>query len=124
MSGNQRVKRGRPRRTNGKLKNRPTRLFLIKYSLEIGWPVPLLEKYLSSSDLAELMAYDRIEPFGPRRDDLRAGIIASVIANANRSPNGKAFKPSDFMANFEGNTSTESDLDQQIKEAFNNGDFG
>jgi hypothetical protein len=46
------------------------------------------------------MAYASIEPFGEERADLRAGIIASVIANSNRDRKRKPepFSPYDFMA--------------------------
>ena len=53
---------------------------------------------ISSRELSEWQAEYSISPFGEERADLRAGIIASVIANVNRDPKkGKAFKPSDFM---------------------------
>lgn len=41
-----------------------------------------------------------VEPWGEDRADLRAGIIASTVANCNRSK-GASFKPSDFMPQFE-----------------------
>lgn len=43
-----------------------------------------------------------MEPFGEERADLRAGIIASTIANANRDPKRrrKPYKPEDFMPKF------------------------
>jgi hypothetical protein len=72
---------------------------LHKYALEIGWPVPLLKKVMSSRDISEAMAYDRIEPFGEYRRDFRSGIIASTIANIHAAK-GKSYKPSDFMPNF------------------------
>jgi len=43
------------------------------------------------------MAFYSIEPFGEQRADLRAAIVASVIANSNRGKNQKPFKPEDFM---------------------------
>lgn len=47
------------------------------------------------------LAYSQIEPFGEERGDLRAGIVASVIANVNRDPKkGKAFQAKDFMPRF------------------------
>lgn len=49
----------------------------------------------------EWLAYYELEPFGEVRADLRAGIVASVIANANRVK-GKAFSPQDFMPDFGG----------------------
>jgi hypothetical protein len=47
--------------------------------------------------LAEWIAYYQIEPFGVEKEDFRAGIIASTIANVNRQKGQKAFTPKDFM---------------------------
>lgn len=55
---------------------------------------------LSSRQLSEWMAYDRLEPFGEERADLRAGVVASVIANVNRGKKGKAYSPQDFTLKF------------------------
>lgn len=52
---------------------------------------------MSSLELSEWMAYATLEPFGEERADLRAGIVASVIANTARKPNTKPFQPYDFM---------------------------
>jgi hypothetical protein len=46
------------------------------------------------------MAYDRVEPFGEERGDLRAGIVAATVANANRGKNSKPYAPGDFMPKF------------------------
>jgi len=43
------------------------------------------------------MAYYSLEPFGPRRDNIHAGLIASTLANCNRRKNSKPFTPNDFM---------------------------
>ena len=60
----------------------------------------LLER-CDSREIAEWMAYDSVEPFGEDRADLRAGIIASTIANVNRESKRKAFVPRDFMPDFD-----------------------
>jgi hypothetical protein len=52
---------------------------------------------ITSKQLTEWMAFYQIEPFGEERDDLRSGIVASVIANVNRGKNRKPFKPEEFM---------------------------
>lgn len=57
---------------------------------------------LDSHELTEWAAYDLIEPFGPWRADLRAGIVASTVANALRGKGGKSFKPEDFVPDFAG----------------------
>lgn len=56
---------------------------------------------ITSVQFAEWMAYSRLEPWGEERDDLRMGIVASVIANSNRAKERKPFKPTDFMPSFE-----------------------
>jgi len=43
------------------------------------------------------MAYDRISPIGPERDDINQAIQSSLIANANRGKKTQPFKPADFM---------------------------
>jgi len=54
---------------------------------------------LDSREFAEWMAYYSLEPWGEERADLRAGIIASTIANRHRDPKREkeAYKPQDFM---------------------------
>jgi len=37
------------------------------------------------------------EPFGPTRDNLHAGLIASVIVNALRKKGTEPLSPSDFL---------------------------
>lgn len=56
---------------------------------------------MSWEQLQEWSHYDQLEPFGEQRADLRTGIIASTIANANRTKKTKPFKPSDFMPKFD-----------------------
>ena len=54
-----------------------------------------LENSLSSQELAEWMAYYSIEPFGPAREDYRAGLIAATVANCAGSK--KVLQPTDFI---------------------------
>jgi hypothetical protein len=59
----------------------------------------LLES-LTAKEFTEWMEFYSIEPFGENRQALNTGIIASVIANANRTKNSKVFKPQDFIPEF------------------------
>jgi len=52
---------------------------------------------IDSSELSEWIKYFELEPFGPVRSDLSAGIVAATIANVNKGKSGKAFQPVDFM---------------------------
>ena len=54
----------------------------------------------NSRQYAEWQAEYQLDPWGDERADLRAGIIACTIAHVNRAQ-GKAFKPSDFMPEFD-----------------------
>ena len=56
---------------------------------------------ITSAQFAEWMAYSRVEPWGEERADLRAGIVASTIANVNRGKDKKPYKPQQFMPDFE-----------------------
>ncbi len=49
------------------------------------------------------MAYAELEPFGEERADLRAGIVASTVANTARDPKTQRdpFTPQEFMPKFE-----------------------
>src|SRR5436853_567470 len=49
----------------------------------------------------ELLAYYGLEPWGEERADLRAGIVASTLANCHRDPKKRPFEPRDFMPDFE-----------------------
>lgn len=91
-------------------------MFLHRYALAVGWPVPMLKKVMSSADIAEAMAFERIEPFGEYRDDMRAALIASTIANCHRSPKGKSFTLSDFMLDF--SEQKPRTVDDEILEVF------
>lgn len=56
---------------------------------------------VSSREFTDWQAFAELEPFGEERADLRAGIIASTLANVNRGRGTRAFKPSDFMPKFD-----------------------
>lgn len=63
----------------------------------LGIPVGEMLTRMTSSEISEYMAYDRISPFGEERADLRAGIVASAVVNHSMSPPKRPSKPSDFM---------------------------
>ncbi len=50
-----------------------------------------------SSELTEWMAYHRLDPFGPERDDLRIGMAAAPIINMLSGKRSKRIKPDDFV---------------------------
>lgn len=58
---------------------------------------------ISSRELSEWMVYAQLEPFGEARADLRAGIVASTMANTVRDPKRrkKPFGPEEFMPQFD-----------------------
>lgn len=56
------------------------------------------------------MAYDLVEPIGEYRADLRAGIVASTVANVNRPKGRRAYSPEDFMPRFREQKQTVADM--------------
>jgi hypothetical protein len=83
---------------------------------------------LDSQELTEWIAFDRIEAIGEAREDLRAGIVASTIANFGYRQLQKPAMPSDFMPYLEREEAKPvllDDPDQQsaliLKMVFNKG---
>ncbi len=54
-------------------------------------------RVMSARQLAEWAVFYEQEPWGDFRADLRAGIVASTLANIHRRPRAPAFTPLDFM---------------------------
>jgi hypothetical protein len=52
---------------------------------------------ISSNKFTEWMAFGQLEPFGPRQDDRRAGMLASVLANIYRAEGQEPYTERDFM---------------------------
>ncbi len=82
---------------------RPARRFYFRLALALGMPVGELLNRISSQELTEWMAYYALEPFGEERADLRAGIVASTVANTARDPKKRArpYRPQEFMPTFD-----------------------
>lgn len=57
---------------------------------------------MDAREFAEWLAYDNIEPLpGGNRDDQRAGVIASAIANAGKKKGSKPVQWDDFLPPYE-----------------------
>ncbi|HMU15811.1 MAG TPA: hypothetical protein PKC95_00070 [Thauera aminoaromatica] len=52
---------------------------------------------MSARELDDWVAFWKVEPWGAWRDNVHAGLIASVIANAHRGRGVPAFSPANFM---------------------------
>ncbi|WP_439891604.1 phage tail assembly protein T [Ralstonia sp. 25C] len=59
--------------------------------------VKQLLSVIDSAELTEWAAFDRLEPFGETRADLRAGIVAAATANHSYARPDTPYKASDFM---------------------------
>lgn len=64
------------------------------------WDVDGMLRGMTAEQFGWWLAYAGLDPIGEERGDLRAGIVASVIANVNRSKGSKGFTPKDFMPEF------------------------
>jgi hypothetical protein len=63
----------------------------------LGKTLKQLYRETDSSELTEWQAYHNLEPWGEQKADVRAGIIASTIANVNKGKNTKAFSYENFI---------------------------
>ena len=64
----------------------------------MGRTVRELLHSMDAAELQEWVAYYELDPWTDDRADLRAGIVAATVANAN-STKGK-FRPRDFMVEY------------------------
>ena len=75
-----------------------------------------LGRRVSSSELMEWAAFYRLEPFGPARDNMHAGLICATVAGASgrcrRQPS-----PSDYMLDSEAQQQVDNDPDQKAAKA-------
>jgi hypothetical protein len=79
--------------------------FLLALALG-GRTVAEWQDVMSSEEFSEWAAYYELNPFGPKRADYQAAVIARTIAQAN-APKGKTFQIKDFVLEFK--TRTEQD---------------
>lgn len=75
------------------------RLLLTPGGAHFRLNVDALLASLSARQLAEWLAFAELEPFGPRREDQRAGVIAAAVANSRfgRKAGDTGKVPADFF---------------------------
>lgn len=60
--------------------------------------MPGLLDAMSAGGMADWVAFAEAEPFGPRHDELRWGLLVSMLLNVNRgSKKAKLWKPEDVL---------------------------
>ncbi len=70
---------------------------------------------MSARQFEEWAAFYSQEPWGDFRADLRAGIVASTLANIHRKPRAPAFTPLDFMPYAERPPIAEAEIERKIE---------
>jgi len=60
-----------------------------------------LTSRMSYYELLEWAEYYRADPFGEYREDVRHGILASLIANIHRKPRSRVMQAEEFYPNFQ-----------------------
>ena len=92
------------------MRRQPLLVFAHRLALSLGvWDVDAMLDAMPAPVLFRWMAYAQIEPFGEERSDLRAGIIASTVANVNRGRRAP-YKVSDFMPKFSSRQQTPAEM--------------
>lgn len=62
--------------------------------------VKVIRREMSSLELSAWVAYDRLSPIGPERQDINQAIGTAVLANVHRGKGSKQYKPQDFLPFF------------------------
>ena len=76
--------------------------FWFKLALALSRPIKQLMREIDSEEFSWWLAYYKVDPFGPERDDLRSAIQSQLLANINRDTKKKPtpFTIKDFMPDF------------------------
>ena len=56
-----------------------------------------LQASMTAHEFAEWLAYSAVEPFGPRADEWRAGVLASAVVAPHIKSGAKKPEPPDFF---------------------------
>jgi hypothetical protein len=65
--------------------------------MRLGRTAKELEETIDPEEWREWQGFNLLQPFGDQRNDVAAGVIASTIANSNRSKSSTPFSINDFM---------------------------
>lgn len=97
----------------------PSRRFAFRLAKALGQANPdAMLARLPHRIWREWQEFAILEPFGEERADLRAGIIASTVANCMARDKGQpAFKPRDFMPQFEKQEQAKSKTPEHYQQA-------
>src|SRR5262245_55035770 len=84
------------------MKARPEREFYFRLAGHLGRSVAELLSTVSSRELSEWMAYERVAgPLGAHRIDVAGALVAAVVANVNRPSRSKSYDVEDFLPKWE-----------------------
>jgi hypothetical protein len=73
---------------------------------------------MGEDEFQEWLAYFQLEPWGTQTADQRAAIIASTIANVNRSAKQRAFTIDDFMPRYAARPHRRRQTPQEMRNLF------
>ena len=77
-----------------------------------------LGRRMSSAEFSEWQQYALLEPFGPLREDERAGVVAAIVGNIARlfsKSRGEAFTPASFFPELREPEPTPMNLGDKIR---------
>ena len=77
----------------------PEYAFWFRLAGHLKCTVRELQLRMTAREFVEWGVYYQLDPWGGERGDLQAAIVASTVANCNRTK-GRAYKLTDFMLKF------------------------
>ena len=83
-------------------------MFKHRLALALGCFVDDINHRMSSAELQDWQAYESAEPFGAKRDNYHAGLIAALIHNLHCDERDAPLSPDDFMLKSDAQRARES----------------
>ena len=82
----------------------------------MGRTVAELLASIEMDELLDWMAYERLEPFGEERADVRSAIHTATLINVHRGQHSRPVTPSDVMPRFDEAYVPQKSAEQNIAE--------
>jgi hypothetical protein len=70
---------------------------------------------MPASVITTLMAFFKINPFGPQQEDLRMGYMTSILFNSNKKKSSAAKGPKDFFPSLAAPPKSEEEKAEQMQ---------
>lgn len=94
--------------------------FRFKLALQLGMPVGIMMQQMSALEEAYWMAYEKDDPFGDYRQDVRNAQVLHMLYSINAGKKSEKKKITDFMPFFRKRVQPDENVTSKVRSLFGN----